>query len=333
MQITDTAIYLHQSDLGTLRMCPEQARLGLTGELFDATSDSAFIGTLTHSFIQSCLERRRGTGLWPDDDQLTQIITRLRERLADEWHLLWLHPREVEDFDQALGFVVQACQNWWVNVKPGFDDLDPTGWLIEHKFDELLGEVDHEQIVDMSGYGEGGWIESYDNQTKVYEVRLRGEIDFADVNAAQIWDWKTSKAASKYNLWKLQNYDVQSNVYSWAIKQAFGFIPTFNYVHLTRGSDQVEVNSLTPTEGNLDMMSQEMMSWADTILTLGPDKPWPKSPSDWWCSSRWCSHHARGLCAGSQNQMHAEEAVHLTRLLPSSIVDDHTNLKLGETSF
>ena len=70
------------------------------------------------------------------------------------------------------------------------------------------------------------------------------------------------------------------------------------------------------------------------VLALGRwvvrdiDSPWPRGDKDWWCSSRWCSHHARDLCVGAVNKIHADDAHHLTQLVelgvkPSDHMADH----------
>ena len=300
MKYEDGVLHLHQSDLCNLRMCPEQTRLKLTGEYFDPSGDSAMIGTQTHSFIEFCLFKRKNENIWPEPEALQQKVDELQVEWAQMWedNQIWQHPHQIESMEQGQAFIEQACLNWWANCRPAFDDLDPTDWLIEHDFDYHLGWV-------------GSDCEC--GECDRTEVRLRGQIDF--FASACINDWKTSKAASGYNLWKLERYDIQSYVYAWAIQQELGFIPNFIYHHMARGTDEYKFNLVEATQANIDAMKQEIMSWAQTIVTMGTEQEWPKGPADWWCSSRWCSHHARGLCVGSVNQIFPEDAVNLTRLM------------------
>lgn len=294
MQIEDNTIWLHQSDMGTLRMCPEQVRLQATGEYFEADSDSAYIGTLTHRFIELVVGMGKANGEWPSEVALNETLQLLQADLTGKWDSLWQHPHQIKSLDEALAYVEQACVNWWVNVRPEIDLGDHI--LLEHPFDLHLG-----------------WVPNLTGKDS--EVRLRGTIDFVNLTTATIKDWKTSKAATGYNMWKLERYDIQSTVYSWAAHELFDSNFTFEYHHMARGSDAHVMNSLTPTSSDFSRMKGEVMSWAATILRLGLDSPWPIGPMDWWCSSRWCSHHARGLCMGKESQIFPEDAHHLTDLM------------------
>ncbi len=267
-------LYLHQSDIGTLRMCPEQARLKLTGEYFDPDSDVAAIGTRTHSFIEWCLHHRQDHGEWPSGqpllDQLAQEVTLLEEA----WPSMWLHPHMVEDLYTAVRELEDCCQRWYNEMIPSLDQTNVAGWEIEKRFDIPVSSIDGDQI------------------------RLRGSIDFYDGNGT-IWDWKTGRFDSRDG-WKKSRYDIQAPIYTYAkhLEENLAGL-SFNFGYVPRGKAGVNTWGMTLGQQKWAMMLAEVQSWGNTVLKLGTASTWPLGPDDWHCSPRWCSEFALGKCRGS----------------------------------
>jgi len=275
----ERTLYLHQSDIGTLRMCPEQARLQLIGEYFDPDSDVAAIGTRTHSFIEFCLHYRQDHGEWPYGthllDQLEQEVAQLKE----DWPHLWLKPHMVPDLFTACLELESCCHRWYNEIVPQIDTSNVAGWEIEKRFD--IEVAVHWPTAD--------------------RIRIRGSIDFFDgVNT--IWDWKTGRF-DRRDGWKKDRYDIQAPMYTYAKSLETG-APSinFNFGYIPRGKSDTHIWGMTLSKGKWAMMLNEVESWGSTILKLGTEDSWPLGPDDWHCSPRWCSEFAQGKCRGSYEE-------------------------------
>lgn len=279
-------LYLHQSDVGTLRMCPEQARLQLTGKYFDPDSDVAHIGTRVHSFIEYCLHYCKDNGAWPDPTHLEAAVTREAELLKSAWPTLWTKPHMIDSLSTAVTQMEDCCLRWFNGMLPRIDTSNLEGWEIEKRFDVLILQQGNDQ------------------------VRLRGSIDFYDGNGT-IWDWKTGRFDKK-DAWKKDRYDCQAPIYTYSkhletgmpvIRFNFGFIPrTGDGYKPTRDPNHHLVHEMELTTSKWEMMLAEVLSWGKTILKLGVDDPWPLGPDDWHCSPRWCSEFALGRCRGEHEE-------------------------------
>jgi hypothetical protein len=290
---TTTILYLHQSDIGTLRMCPEQARLQLTGEYFDPSSDAAAIGTRVHEFIEWCLHYRQDHGMWPDNPG--SEVERQQRLLAEEWDSLWLHPHMVADLDQGTLELEDCCQRWYNILLPQISTTNVAGWEIEKRFDVHVDSgLAHRNTFN------GVTLYSGDP----YEIRIRGSVDFFDgVNT--IWDWKTGRF-TRSNGWKLDRYDIQAPMYTYARHLTLPNIGSgpvsFNFGYVPRGGKGAEVWDLSLGPDKWGMMLDEVKSWGHTIMKLGTEDRWPLGPNEWHCSPRWCSEFALGKCRGAHEE-------------------------------
>jgi len=271
-------LYLHQSDIGTLRMCPEQARLQLRGDYFDPDADVAAIGTRTHSFIEWCLHYRQDQGIWPYGSDLLDQLQQEVDQLVEDWPSLWLHPHMVDSCATASLELESCCHRWFNEIIPQIDTSNVAGWEIEKRFD-----------IDVSVK----W-------PTADRIAIRGSIDFFDgVNT--IWDWKTGRF-DKRDGWKKDRYDIQAPMYTYAKHVEMANLGSgsvnFNFGYIPRGKSDTHVYSMQLGKGKWAMMLNEVESWGVTILKLGTEEPWPLGPDDWHCSPRWCSEFALGKCRG-----------------------------------
>jgi len=290
-----TTLYLHQSDIDSYRKCPEQVRAAFKDDLFDPDSDSAYIGTLTHSFIEECLHWYRATGEWPSETQIIEFLGVQQASLGEAWDSLWLHPHQVKDLEQGQKYLANCCVLWWNEIRPQLSVTNPEMWLIEHKFDICIDK----------------------KATGARKVNLRGSIDFFD--GVAIWDWKTG--SSRY-AWMKHRYDIQSTVYTWAMSNHLGGgveVP-FNLAFCPREKNETTIIPLTRGLGHWGMMIEEALAIARHVWSAeGDNRQWPLGPTDWWCSERWCALHAQGKCMGAVNPIYPEEAVYLTRLIGDGV--------------
>ena len=137
----------------------------------------------------------------------------------------------------------------------------------------------------------------------------------------------THNTGSNREAWKLERYGRQATVYSWGLSQLLGRpINDFRYVFVGRDGDYKVVEA-PRTAAQRRVMIEHVLALGRWVVR-DIDSPWPRGDKDWWCSSRWCSHHARDLCVGAVNKIHADDAHHLTQLVelgvkPSDHMADH----------
>lgn len=294
-------LYIHQSDMATWRMCPEQIRYQLNDEYPDYDSDSAMIGTLTHAFIERCLEHAMENHTWPTPDQAEIFVSEVKGRLCTVWPTLWLHPHQVRDMYHATNLLDDICQRWYNEVLPQIDTTLLSDWEVEGSFDRRIGEV----VIDVEGDQWSGEL----HYLSKFDVHLRGHIDFWD--GIRIWDWKTGGLREE---WRKHRYDIQSTVYTWAKS-----CHTMRFCHVPRGETGHKILDVTRLKPQWGMMLTEAMAIARHVLTSDMAESWTLGPTDWWCSERWCAIHAQGKCMGAANPIYPEEAVHLTGLIERGV--------------
>ncbi len=300
-------LWIHQSDLGTARMCREQLRLSLRGEYYDPDGDSAFLGTCVHEFIEFNLHHYKDHGTWPEMADLGAKVDELHQKYAAAWDTLWQHPKAgIKSLTHAIEGINRCCLMWVREVQPTIDTSTPEKWEIEGAFEVKIGEIDKSDVVP-----------------DVLQVKLRGHYDFWD--GFKCMDWKTSRFRE---VWRKHRYDIQSSVYTYGLARKHGLSSPvdFELVSVPRdpaGNDKdgnpkydgPQVVPLPRDSKHWEAMKREAMALANMAESMGLDTPWPLGPTDWWCSERWCSEHAQGKCLGALNPIYPDEAVHLTRLI------------------
>ena len=309
-------IYIHQSDIDQYRKCPEQLRLDYRGEYLDYDTDSAMIGTLTHNFIENCLHFVIDAGDWPAATTVQDWVRAEQATLDKSWDSWWHQPQLVPDKATALKMVEACCLLWWQNVPPLLNHTNPLEWKVEVPFEIKVGTVTV-------------WRSPTDVVGVVYEVFLRGHVDFFD--GIKPWDWKTRTSDLSRDGWKLDRYDIQSTVYTFALSTLLGrdvndFLFAYTPRLMPNGTQKYSFDThlVTRNSGQWAKMIETAQAVARQALTLS-DQPWALGSSDWWCGERWCSEFAQGRCMGEHMSIHPEAAVELTRLVGKVQPSDHSS--------
>ena len=259
----DGRIFLRQSWLGQLAMCPERARQDMLEISERKETSNTMIGTAVHYGIEQCLNEMMMTG-----DPMSRVDTLnasfeywdTHHNLIDEWNHEQSNAEEI----------VQSNTNvWWDEVMP---DMRPIA--VEEQFEVPLTTLE-------SGT----------------EVWLTGTIDCVQEFPYPITDWKNPGGKPR-DEWLMKRWAVQAAAYTYAVNELYKFsepLP-FEFVHLIKGKVHRTMVNFGPAEW------ESLVALAHSAGTLiEADLPtWPLNMAGWWCSPKWCGawNTCRGKHAG-----------------------------------
>ena len=185
-------VYVRQSWLNDMAICPERARLGITRPEFRTGSDATIIGTAIHAGIESVLDGRS-----PDVDGMLEVVNNEYETLeTTNYKKTNIDEAKIPEYLEAMSLAF-------------YNDILPQvelGGKVEHYFKVPLGIT----VQD-------------------YAVWLEGTMDYITPSGL-IWDWKTSSRA--YYIKDKQKSAIQPTVYGYAAQYeglASGPVTNFNY--------------------------------------------------------------------------------------------------------
>lgn len=261
-QLDETGVWhhvFHQSDLSTYLMCPEMLR----DRRPDQESDATLIGTTAHLGIEHYLAG------WGDDR--VKFVEMLRGYFVEQWPEV----RHIQDhnMDTAWAKADRAFAAFWKNR-----EQFPVGGMIEQQF-TFAWHVDAFRTIS-----------------------FRGAIDYFHPAFNMIWDWKTE--AAKYHgqggkAWVKRRYAVQPTVYVTGAQQALQLeeTPGFTFVRLPKDGSDMELLPVERDAHDKSAVLTELSLGLAHLVEAGLPR-WPMSPSDWWCSAKWCDKLRSGECMG-----------------------------------
>jgi hypothetical protein len=169
-------VYVRQSWLNDMAICPERARLGIVRPEFRTGSDATIIGTAIHAGIESVLDGRS-----PDIAGMLEVVNNEYETLEQtNYKKTNIDEAKIPEYLEAMSLAF-------------YDDILPKvelGGKVEHYFKVPLGIT----VQD-------------------YAVWLEGTMDYITPSGL-IWDWKTSSRA--YYIKDKQKSAIQPTVYGYA---------------------------------------------------------------------------------------------------------------------
>ena len=242
-----------QSSIKTWRHCPEQARLEFFGLVPDFVTDSAAVGTGTHSAIQAYIEGAT----------LPNAIAMGREVLAQEL----AHPN-FKPHRWARGS--DAPYGWIEKFMVAFERSNFANLL---RLSYQMGGLKLEVKVEMQVVTPAGRL-----------VTLQGTIDVLDAYGMRIVDWKTG---SSFHLDR--RTDPQPSMYTLLASSLLEKdLSRFTWVFLKNGD--FEVIDSTRFAPQHHALLFEIDSICDLIDLDLPR--WPLNPGGWWCSELWCQNYS-----------------------------------------
>lgn len=254
-------IYVRQSWLGDMAICPERARLGQVKPEFRTGSDATIIGTAVHAGIEQVL---RGEAVAFED--MLQFVNNEYETLQDtNYTVTNIEQDKIPNYLEAMSL---AFYNGILpNVKLG-------------------GEAEFFFRAPLNVNVEG------------YDIVLEGTMDYVDPDG-NIWDWKTAKRV--YNQKEKQKSAIQPTVYTTAVRNlGMADNPTFNYgVMVRQETPKSQILEVTRSAEHTKWLQHYVKGAVTTALKSGYQNEWLMNDSSALCSSQWCSYWS--VCKGAFN--------------------------------
>ena len=253
-------IYVRQSWLNDMVICPERARYGVLRPDFRIGSDATIIGTAVHSGIESVL---RG-----DSD-----FAGMKEVVADSYSVLAAGPHKQTNINQELipDYLDSMCKAFYDSILPQVK----FGGKIEHKFQAPLG-------MTINGYAV--WVE--------------GTMDYVDSDGI-IWDWKTASRAYHIKEKQKSSVQATVYAVA-AVETGLteSYPVDFRYgVMVRHQSPKAQVVSLVRNHAHKLWLQQFTRGAVNTAMNVGYDNNWFMNDSSALCSEQWCSFWS--ICKGA----------------------------------
>jgi hypothetical protein len=254
-------IYVRQSWLNDMAICPERARMGQVRPEFRTGSDATIIGTALHAGIESVLDGRSS-----EIANMLEVVNNEYESLkTTNYKTTNIDPDKIPSYLESMSLAF-------------YDGILPhvvQGGKVEHKFSSPLG-------FTINGYA----------------VYVEGTMDYVDPNGV-IWDWKT--ASRQYNIKEKQKSSIQASVYADAcVVQglSFSYPVDFRYGVMVRTEKpKSQIVSIVRTAAHGQWLRQFIKGAVNTALNSGYENNWLMNDSSALCSESWCSYWS--ICKGA----------------------------------
>lgn len=262
LDIANKIVYIRQSWLNDLAICPERARLGIVRPEFRIGSDATIIGTAMHHGIESVLG-----GSASSREEMLQAVSGKFDELAKQ-------PYKVTniDGDKIPDYLASMTEAFYEGILPEV---------------ELGGEVEKFFRVPLGIVVQG------------YAVWLEGTMDYLTPSGV-IWDWKTASKA--YYAKEKQKSAIQPTVYTYAVAFERKDIENvgFNYGVMVRGDvPKHQIVSISRNEAHHNWLKHSVGGALHSALATSTQRNWVMNDSSALCSANWCSYWS--VCKGAFN--------------------------------
>ena len=243
-------IYIRQSWLGDIGICPERSRLGLVRPEFRTGSDATIIGTAVHTGIEAVLNGK------------CKEFADMLEFVCNDYESL-----ETTDYKKT-NINQEAIPQYLESMSLAFyEDILPKvtlGGTAEQYFKVPLN-------IDVDGYA----------------IWLEGTMDYIDPNGV-VWDWKTS--SRPYYGKEKQKSAIQPTVYTYAASIIQQAVPSFNYGVMVRQLEpKAQIVPITRDASHWNWLKHHVRGAVTTALRTGLNNQWITNDSSALCSASWCS--------------------------------------------
>ncbi len=255
-------IWVRQSWLNDLMICPERARLGIQMPEWRQSSDATHIGTSVHSGIEHILTHH------DDKGGVNVAMETLRTLIDTEPFRM----NSTSSVDEMEFHVANMMATFVIEILP----LVEAGGSAEKTFATKLADVEEN-----------------------VELWLSGTIDYIEPNGT-LWDWKT--AARKYSQGEKQRQSIQASAYACAAVQCgwvADYPIRFNYGVMTRAKKSVgQIVPIVRTKQHVDWLIHQASNAVRSLSAIGLDNPWMANDQHGLCSEKWCPYWS--ICKGSR---------------------------------
>lgn len=255
-------VYVRQSWLNDLVLCPERARFKLVKPEMSGPTDATIMGTAVHYGIETYL-------LAKDDSLDGSVVTeaalqKFKELQHEPYRETNLNPEKYEDH------IVSMSTAWFDEIRPHVE----LGGDVEFRFSTPLG-------ISVDGWSI--WIE--------------GTMDYVEPSGV-VWDWKTASRA--YNAREKQSTSIQASVYTEALRHLgrTAYPATFKYGVMIRGDKpKAQILEVSRTSGHRNWLANTARSAVAMACAMTTDNSWPTNDTSVLCSERWCPYWS--ICKGA----------------------------------
>lgn len=252
-------VYVRQSSLNDMAICPERTRLKQVLPQFVSTTDATAMGTAVHHGIETILA---GASM---NDGLDASLTMFASLQYEGFRETNLKP---ELYETHISSMIKAFHE---------------GILPEV---ELGGHVEYRFSVPMHMEVNG------------YEVWLEGTMDYMSPNGV-IWDWKTSSRAYNGKDKQSTSVQASAYVLAAHTLGMCYLPAEFRYGVMVRQADpKAQIVYLTRNEHHILWLKNIVEPYVRYALTTGLDHAWMRNDTGTLCSEQWCSHWSvcKGAC-------------------------------------
>lgn len=261
-------VWVRQSWLNTLTICPERARYDITLPSWRRGSDATAIGTGMHTAIEKFLN-----GEYSEFDDFNKTA---QEAVAEELAKPNVTRGGVDE--EKIPALVESMSTAFIEqIAPSV----PLGGLTEHNFhvvsDWMIGE---------------------------YKLGFSGTIDYIAPDGT-IWDWKT--AARSYSAGEKQKQSLQASVYTYAVQELYkqghiaiemSTLTDFKYgVMVRQEKPRGQIVHITRSAGQIEWMMHQVSASVSSVLQRGTDSAWIRNDQHNLCSAKWCDYWS--ICKGA----------------------------------
>lgn len=257
---TNGIIYVRQSWLNDMAICPERSRLGVTNPEFRTGSDATIIGTAVHAGIEKVL--RDGVNM---EAMLTEVNNKYQELKKEPYKKTNIDEDKIPDYLTAMTTAF---------------------------YDGILPEV------TLGGQVEFFFRVPLNLTIGDYGVWLEGTMDYIDPNGV-IWDWKTaSKVYYMKEKQKSAIQPTVYGYAAKNLGLTTDDVTHFNYGVMVRGdTPKHQIGNISRTESHYLWLHHFVRGAVGSSMAVGTDTQWFMNDSSNLCSEKWCSFWS--ICKGA----------------------------------
>ena len=266
MKIDDfnKVIWVRQSWLNDLLICPERARLGLEMPDWRTGSEATAIGTGMHTAIQEVLEG----DLQAD---MSEFVPRAEDAV---FHELGAVRREDYSDEEVKVFVASMSESFLDGILPD---------------------------VELGGECEGSFAVTTNALVGGYRLGFTGTMDYVTPSGV-IWDWKTASRAYSYT--EKQKMSIQASVYALAMQSIspdLGYPVDFRYgVMLRQAKPKAQIVYTERSANQIEWLIRQAANAVRQCMHMSHGMAWLQNDQHNLCSEKWCPYWS--VCKGAHVQ-------------------------------
>lgn len=252
-------VFIRQSWLNDLIICPERARFKLDKPEMSGSTDATIMGTAVHYGIESFLLGQIDAGL-------------IQEIAFDKWRELKEQPYKTTNLDpnMATMHIASMTTAWEMDIMPSV---------------QLGGEVEKKFSFPMN-MTVGEW-----------SVWCEGTMDYVQPDGV-IWDWKTASRTYYAKEKQSQAIQPTVYCAALNRERNMEYPMEFRYgVMIRQEKPKAQVVNIQRTESHERWLMHTIKPALTTAIRIGVNNNWIMNDTTALCSENWCDYWS--LCKGA----------------------------------